>query len=63
MGGDLGSLGDLRWDEKAGQLLALVGKSVIDALAGGSLTEVESLPVSFVSFALCFQRCEEAVLA
>lgn len=63
LGSDLGRLCDLRRDEQAGELLALVGQGVVDTLTGRGLAEVEGLPVCLVLLAFALEGGEEAVLA
>jgi hypothetical protein len=63
LGSDLRSLGDLRGDEKTGELLSLVVQSVVDTLAARRHTELESLEVSLVLLSLGLKRSQESVLS
>lgn len=63
LGRDLNALSDIRRNEKAIQLLAVVGESIIDTLAGGGLAKVQGLPVSLILDTLGLKRSEETILA
>lgn len=62
LGRDLNALSDIRRDQKAIQLLAVVGESIVDTVAGGGLAKVEGLPVSLILDTLGLERSKEAIL-
>lgn len=62
LGRDLNALGDIRRDQKAIELLAVVGQSIVDTLAGRGLAKVQGLPVSLILDTLGLQRGKETIL-
>lgn len=63
LGRDLNALSDIRRDQKAVQLLAVVSESIVDTVAGRGLAKVEGLPVSLILDTLGLKRSKEAILA
>lgn len=62
LGRDLNALSDIRRDQKAVQLLAVVSESVVDTIAGRRLAKVEGLPVGLILDTLGLKRGEETIL-
>jgi hypothetical protein len=62
LGRDLNALSDIRRNEKAIKLLAVVGESIVDTVAGRRLAKVQGLPVSLILDTLGLERSEETIL-